>query len=184
MLATMPRKLHPLVLSAVALVAGCSVAATAMPSGAAEASTSQPARSASWHWSDPDVHIVDGYYVSTEWPCPDRGTDICPAATRVGAAGIERLDPGARVTAATLAAIPSAWTDIAGTPHHLTFAGLGQPMFVVLTLDSGTRRTVPLYCTGAMYAGGESSPFAAAHCQVSGGALWRVGAPAPPDTGF
>ena len=99
-----------------------------------------------WQWTDPGVHVADGYYVTTERPCPQDGSDnICAAAVKVATA----TDPGLTVFTAALAGPPGRWVDSDGVPYRsLGWGGLMGPTFLVLTLATGERRTFPLLCAG------------------------------------
>lgn len=146
----------------------------------------------SWRWTDPDTHVVDGFYVGRERPCPlvapaptfrpqtERAElSLCVGAVTTAAADLATREPTARIVAAAMASIPTSWVSSDGAQHSMAYGGLAQPMFVVLTLASGERHAVPLLCMGANDQDGSEQPQPAS-CQRSDGGLWRVGAPPPP----
>ncbi len=136
-----------------------------------------------WRWATPGVHVVDGYYVASESACALGAADECEVAIRTATEDLRARDPAAHIVAAVTAVVPMAWVDSDGVLHGVNFGGLGRPAYAILTLDTGARRAVPLYCQGDQFSGGYGAPIELvepAACQVSYGDMFRVGAPPPP----
>ena len=120
------------------------------------------------HWLGDGVEAVDGYWVMQARPCDD--PDCLPARL---AALVAIGDPDGSTVAKASAAD---WTrDFAyddGRAHRWTTSGaIGVALFpVILDLSDGTRRLVPLVCTGS-----RSVPAILSACKVDDNGHWYNG---------
>jgi hypothetical protein len=90
---------------------------------------------AEWTGPGEGIHQVGGYWVGVESTCLATDAVGCGLAVQTALG----LIPEADRTAVTE-------TSVAGVPPGEIYAGFSFPEYVILTLSSGDRRVVPLFC--------------------------------------
>ncbi len=96
-------------------------------------------------WIGDDVHVVDGYVVSFEAPCPsddapDCGVEVAAARKTLSE---ERL---ASIRSISMLGGPSSWVDEQGRYNIRARSGFISLHAVAFTFDDGSRKIVPLHC--------------------------------------
>lgn len=85
------------------------------------------------------AHVVDGWRLGPEYPCPASWGTGCADITRAATKLVQAKYPGAGIVQTHLA------PPLCG-PYLCTNGGLEQPDFVVLDMADGSRRVVVLLC--------------------------------------
>jgi hypothetical protein len=104
-------------------------------------------------WVGDNIHVVDGYWVGRETPCPAVGAADC--ATEVEAA-LRTLAPADRdlVVGAAMGGFPDGYVDRSGTTIPVKFGGgLSSQGIVLLDLADGRRLAVTVVCEGPIFTG-------------------------------
>lgn len=122
-------------------------------------------------WTTPGAHVVDGYWLGEETPCPSAGRDpkACLHAVPLVVEALLLEEPDAVVVGTWTAQRTEYWLDAEGQQQFIMSTRVGGELAVVLELADGRRRVFGAMCPMT------SAAVGAPLCYLSPVVAFRVG---------
>jgi hypothetical protein len=98
------------------------------------------------HWVGDDVHVVDGFWLQRETPCPFESVGECQVAVEAALAGSGLAGPD--VGEVATADWPMSYVDGTGGTILGTTSGISRSSAVIVDLPDGSREVVGVLCSG------------------------------------
>lgn len=107
-------------------------------------------------WTTAGAHVVDGYWLAEEVPCPSAGSDRkeCLHAVPLVVEALLLEEPDAVVVGTWTAQRTESWLDAEGQQHFIISTRVGGEVAVVLELADGRRRVFGAMCPLTSETGG------------------------------